>query len=101
MQEALTNVARHANATVVRAQLTQADGNLVLEVKDNGQGFNADAPPRRPSLGLLGMQERARRLGGQLDLRSEPGAGVRLRASIPLNPQDNPPSETLHENTAG
>lgn len=95
MQEALTNVARHANATVVRAQLTQADDNLVLEVKDNGQGFNVDAPQRRPSLGLLGMQERARRLGGQLDLRSEPGAGVRLRAIIPLSPQSQPPKGDL------
>ncbi|MEM8560292.1 MAG: sensor histidine kinase, partial [Bacteroidota bacterium] len=83
-QEALTNVARHADATEVGLHLEEADGDLVLHVIDDGRGFSlaADAPVR--SLGLLGMRERASILGGTVAFEGEPGVGTHVRAAVPL-----------------
>jgi signal transduction histidine kinase len=86
-QELLTNVARHAQATRLDVELRQAADRLVLEVADNGIGIPASASgggPGKASLGLLGMQERAFRLGGRVDIVSPPGAGTRVAVSIPL-----------------
>lgn len=76
-QEALTNVARHAGAKQVHVHLHRRDGPLVLQVEDDGVGFD---PSQRLSLGLLSMDERARQVGGKLDLerRAEGGTVVRL-----------------------
>lgn len=84
VQESLTNVARHAGASEVTVQLGARRDPLVLEVRDNGKGFDVTAPGRRTSLGLVGMQERALALAGKLDITSEPGLGTCVRASIPL-----------------
>lgn len=81
LQEALTNVARHANATRVRIRLRQRAGRLRLLVRDNGQG--AVQPPR-PGVGLHSMSERARSLGGELRVICRPGAGWALALNIPL-----------------
>jgi PAS domain S-box-containing protein len=83
LQESLTNVARHAEATRVRVALRQEGGRIVLEVSDDGRGTGAPPAGRRP-LGVLGMRERARRLGGTLNITSADGRGTVVQVSIPL-----------------
>ena len=79
-QEALANALRHAEAEHVWVRLGAEDGRLVLEVRDDGVGFDPGAAAvRSRRLGLTSMEERAQRLGGQLTLRSEPGAGTTVR----------------------
>ena len=79
-QEALQNALRHADADLIAVRLTAADGSLLLEVEDDGIGFDPEAPdPRSGRLGLTSMDERARRIGGTLDIRSSPGAGTTVR----------------------
>jgi GAF domain-containing protein len=83
-QEAVTNVVRHADAAQVRVRLVRADGTVVLEVGDDGCGFDPHAravSARR--LGLVSMRERALGLGGRLDIDSTPGAGTTVRAEVP------------------
>jgi signal transduction histidine kinase len=79
-QEALQNALRHAGARHVAVRLADGDGRLVLEVADDGAGFEpADPELRSRRLGLTSMEERAQRLGGRLDIRSSPGAGTTVR----------------------
>lgn len=83
VQEALTNVARHAQATKVIISLTHRGGNVALRVADDGQGMD-DADRRKArSFGLLGMRERAFVLGGELSVTSTPGKGTEVEALIP------------------
>ncbi len=84
VQEALTNVARHARATNVRIALRMEDGELVLTVDDDGIGYPERAMQREGSYGLLGIRERAAMLGGRLDIGNEPGTGARLTVRLPL-----------------
>ena len=88
VQEALTNVARHARASDVRIELRQHDGELELTVHDNGVGYPADALRREGSFGLVGMRERAAMLGGRVDFSNPPGGGARLAVHLPLAPQE-------------
>ncbi len=81
VQEALSNVARHARAHHVEVTLTAEDGVLEVTIGDDGVGFNVE---RRSGLGLVGMGERAEFAGGRLDIESAPGAGTTLRARFPL-----------------
>jgi PAS domain S-box-containing protein len=83
-QEALTNVARHAQATAVEVAVETGETHLLLVVRDDGVGLAAPADGRHRSLGLLGMQERARMLGGTLDVAGAPGAGTRVELVLPL-----------------
>jgi signal transduction histidine kinase len=83
-QEILTNVARHAHATSVTVRLHEEDGHLVLSVRDDGQGFDRDRATAAGSLGLLGMNERVRHLGGAADVQSTPGEGTSVKVRIPL-----------------
>ena len=83
LQEALTNIARHAEATEFRVRLALEDGFLCLEVRDNGKGFAA-AQTASEGLGILGMRERALLLGGHLTIRSSPGEGTMVIAWIPV-----------------
>ena len=79
-QEALQNALKHADADQVEVRLRSDDGRLVLEVEDDGVGFDPDAPGARSRrLGLTSMEERAERLGGTLEIRSAPGAGTTVR----------------------
>lgn len=83
LQESLTNVLRHARASSVRVQLRATPGQLQLVVQDDGQGMDLAASTCR-GLGLLGAAERAAAAGGELQLHSTPGAGVRLVLTLPL-----------------
>jgi PAS domain S-box-containing protein len=83
-QEALTNVARHAQATEVRVGLTQANGHLVLNIADNGKGIQDVETASHMSVGLLGMRERAILLGGNLMIESAQGKGTALTLRIPV-----------------
>jgi signal transduction histidine kinase len=85
VQEALTNVARHARASAVQITLGHTDDELELTVEDNGTGFAQQASPRAGSFGLLGMRERADLLGGRLELGNAPGGGARLTVRLPLS----------------
>ena len=84
LQEALTNVARHAGAGSVAVTLGLRPDAVELAVADDGRGFDADAAGRQ-SLGLLGMRERARALGGALSVRGRPGEGTTVECTFPLN----------------
>ncbi len=81
-QEALTNAGRHAGADNVEVELMAADGGAELHVRDDGAGFDP-AADRNGGLGLEGMAERARLVGGELDLRSSPGSGTELTLRLP------------------
>jgi signal transduction histidine kinase len=83
-QEALTNVVRHAAATRVEVNLRQEGGRIVLEVRDDGRGLGTEGGGGRRTLGMLGMSERARRLGGSVNWMGAPGGGTVVQASIPL-----------------
>ena len=85
-QEALTNVARHAAASSVQVDLRQEDGNLVLEVRDDGKGIEPPQIQSATSFGLLGMRERAVALGGDLEVWGAPDRGTTVVLTIPLAP---------------
>ena len=82
VQEAVNNAQLHAHAKNVRVELRQTDAAVDVQVKDDGAGFD---PKRTRGMGLLGMEERVKRLGGTLAIESRPGAGTVIRAAIPLN----------------
>lgn len=82
-QEALTNVARHAKATLVKVSLQRKKGSLILEVTDNGIGCPQSKLADPSSIGLIGIRERILFLGGSLKIESSEGKGTTIRASIP------------------
>jgi two-component system sensor histidine kinase UhpB len=88
-QEALTNVTRHAGATLVELELQEDEGAAELRVSDDGGGFDPSVVARTHSegphggLGLVGMAERARLVGGELDVRSAPGGGTTITLRVP------------------
>ena len=84
LQETLTNVARHAHATRVEIKLEKQDTQLILQVRDNGQGITENEIANQKSFGILGMRERALVFGGEVDFQGEPGKGTIVRARIPL-----------------
>jgi signal transduction histidine kinase/PAS domain-containing protein len=88
VQEALTNVVRHAQASQVDVILEQRDGKLIAIVEDDGCGFDLGAVGRREQLGLLGMRERAEALGGGLIVESTPGGGTTVRVEVPYGDPD-------------
>jgi two-component system sensor histidine kinase UhpB len=94
VQEALSNVVRHAHATRARVAIAREDGRLVVTVEDDGRGFDpANAlSTDGGGLGLFGMKERAGYIGGRVEVASTPGAGTRVRAEIPLR-DDAPEGE--------
>lgn len=88
IQEALTNVVKHAEASLVKLQLQLSDSVAIVQVEDNGKGFDVEATLSgedvRRNLGLHGMAERATLLGGTFTIRSQPGQGTCLRVEVPL-----------------
>lgn len=83
VQEALTNVRRHADATVVRVRATVDEGRLALEIRDNGRGFDPGSVGDT-AYGLAGMRERATIIGGELEIDSAPGKGTCVRLGVPV-----------------
>jgi signal transduction histidine kinase len=86
LQEALNNAARHSRATRIEILLRQTEGDVVLEVRDNGIGLprNSENQRRSGGLGILGMKERVRRFEGSFTLSGEPGGGTTLRIALPF-----------------
>ena len=84
LQETLTNVARHAQASRVDIALTREDDNLVLKIKDNGKGITEYDIAGSGSFGLIGMRERAQIVGGGLSITGTPGHGTLVTVTIPL-----------------
>jgi len=83
VQEALTNVARHAKVTGAMVRVWAVDGTVWVQIEDKGIGFDLSFKPGT-TLGLTGMLERARGLGGDLTVESAPGRGTRVTAELPL-----------------
>jgi len=83
LQEALTNVARHAGGTEVTIDLREDGERLVLQVRDNGRGLRPPELEHPKSLGLLGMRERATLLGGEMDFASGPDGGTVVTLRLP------------------
>jgi PAS domain S-box-containing protein len=81
-QEALTNATRHANADEIRVELVYDRDRFCLRVTDNGQGFGVGSIPSSEGFGLLGMSERAERIGAQLTIRSQPGQGTEIIVTV-------------------
>jgi signal transduction histidine kinase len=93
-QEAITNIAKYARAKQVWINVLFENGvippRITLQIQDDGVGFDAQQmlqhpPKQRPSFGLLGMYERVSLVGGQIDVRSEPGKGTTICATVPLD----------------
>jgi signal transduction histidine kinase len=87
VQEALHNCEKHAGASQVRVTARQGEAQVQVEIEDNGRGLELDSkgmPGRNAGLGILGMRERAARVGGALTLDSSPGRGTRICLRIPL-----------------
>lgn len=87
VQEALNNVARHSRSRDASVTLAGEDGQLSLEIRDHGEGWDAEARGTRApgqGLGLMGMRERAEHLNGSLAVQSQPGTGTVIRVRVPL-----------------
>jgi signal transduction histidine kinase len=91
--ESLTNVLKHSGATAATIQLDYSPCNIFLQVEDNGKGFAVEscAGPRDGHFGLLGIKERAKRLGGQASVASTDGQGTLVRVQIPIEPAQEVP----------
>ena len=95
-QESLRNIAKHANASRVRLNLSSQANDIILAVQDSGNGFDITGARANGGLGLVSMEERVRPLGGSLLIESEPGTGTKVEVRIPLRESNEPA-----ENTAG
>lgn len=91
-QEALTNIARHAGAHHVEVRLEPKGSQIVLCISDDGRGLPAAAQPGARGLGLIGIRARARSAGGDLEVRSKPGAGVLIEVRVPMEHETHPHS---------
>jgi signal transduction histidine kinase len=93
VQECLTNIAKHAQATQVSIVISKQDGGILFRVEDDGKGFDVKEAfgrdPTKKGLGLSAMYERVRILGGSLDIWSEKGTGTRITFKVPLDERGN------------
>lgn len=94
LQEALTNVSRHAEASQVEVMLHMSDTEVKLSIADNGKGMLLSNPSQRRRLGLVGMRERAYMLGGELKVQSSPGRGTQIELRLPLRAANSEKEET-------
>lgn len=90
LQEALTNISRHAKAGKVSIQLHVSNGNAILKIQDNGIGFSPNSIKGDKTLGLQGMRERADLMGGEFLIHSSSGKGTKLTVSFPSGAQNEP-----------
>ena len=88
----MINVVKYAQATRVQVRLALEERAVVLEIGDDGHGFDAQAyfrtPPRSAGLGLIGMRERVAHFGGVFRVTSRPGHGTRIFVSVPADPAE-------------
>jgi signal transduction histidine kinase len=99
VQEALNNIAKHAEANHVEISLEQRDSTICVSIVDNGRGFDLDRVlhPESPErgFGIIGMQERISRLGGKMDIQSRLGFGTRIYIEVPYRKgSDDPEKDT-------
>jgi signal transduction histidine kinase len=94
-QEALTNVSKYAQCSKVRIELSDAEDFLTLEISDDGCGLSPDSLSKTSSYGIRGLRERARTVGGWLDVSSQLGKGTALILSIPLGQSGASPGESV------
>ena len=85
VQEALTNIIRHSGAASAHIVARHCDGELQLDISDDGRGMDVSRSRREQHLGLVGMSERAHMLGGTMEIDSGPGRGTRVSVRLPLN----------------
>jgi signal transduction histidine kinase len=83
-QECLRNVARHANAALVRVTLRAGHNEIALEIVDNGDGFDPKKIRSKGRLGLISVDERCRLVNGKFSVHSEPGKGTRVNVRVAL-----------------
>jgi PAS domain S-box-containing protein len=86
VQECLTNISRHAQATQVHIEVHLSTGEVTLQVSDNGVGMSDEVRSKRGSFGLIGMRERIYILGGSVTIDSQPGLGARITVNLPCTP---------------
>jgi signal transduction histidine kinase len=98
-QESLTNVIKHSGATTATIELDYGAQNVILQIQDNGRGFEQEksAGPSQGHFGLLGISERAKRLGGELSVASEIGRGTTVRVQVPIEQSSPLPDFTAPE----
>lgn len=105
IQEGLTNVVRHASASHVTIELTRRRHELVVKLRDDGKGFDADRVIRKDSrsarFGLVGMQERLELAGGTMEIKTEPGKGTLLCARVPLSPNTSEHEKNVEKGRQG
>jgi signal transduction histidine kinase len=93
VQESLNNISKHSKATEVTLEVRATGSELMIRIRDNGLGFDAEQMLNRPDskrgLGLGGLLERARNIGGEVQIESEPGRGTTVQVTVPLNQQRN------------
>jgi signal transduction histidine kinase len=87
-QEALNNVVKYAQANMIDVSFRQDADSLLLDVRDNGTGFDVKILERAAGIGISGMRERARQAGGSLQLHTETGKGTRVVARVPIKRLD-------------
>jgi signal transduction histidine kinase len=97
LQESLTNVIRHANATKVRIELYEDANNLVMKIADNGVGIDPDDRNKADSFGLVGIEERVLALEGQFTIDSAPDSGTTLTIFIPLEKSNGTTPEIIEQ----
>jgi signal transduction histidine kinase len=95
VQEALTNVAKHAGAEHVQIDLREGEGHVTVTVRDDGCGF--DPRRRGDGFGLVGIKERVSLVGGELEVESEAGSGTTIHASLPAQHVDEPQARRYRE----
>jgi signal transduction histidine kinase len=98
-QEAVTNTVKHADAHCIKIELDFSEANVVMEIRDDGKGFVPENSPgpNDGHFGLLGMSERAKRLGGQITVKSAPATGAVIRVEIPVLRSET--QQPIHEQT--
>jgi signal transduction histidine kinase len=98
-QEAMTNILKHAQAGVIEIELATTANSVSLSVSDDGRGLAGRTPgeTRTGHFGLVGMEERAARLGATLDIENRPGGGTTVKVEVPLQPETETPAPETHE----
>ena len=96
LQEGLQNAAKHSGVALFDVRLRGTSGNIELNIRDRGAGFNPADASQKLGLGLISMRERASLVGGAFSISSKPGGGTEINVSVPIpagfHPADSPPS---------